>query len=77
MLCAGNRGAFASTPGAFSSAPPSSSQAGLDAIDSKGYLMDILNLSVDLDPDDEDDVSKMGVGQSWEYGCEEETRLLG
>ena len=58
--CAGNRGAFASTPGAFSSAPPSSSQAGLDAIDSKGYLMDILNLSVDLDPDDEDDVSMRG-----------------
>jgi hypothetical protein len=35
-----------------------SKQAGppsLDEIDSKGYLLDIVNLSVDLDPEDDDD----------------------
>ena len=28
---------------------------GFEGVDSKGYLMDILNLSVDLDPDDDDE----------------------
>ena len=35
-----------------------------EGVDSKGYLMDILNLSVDLDPDDDDEPVSYKCGNS-------------
>lgn len=62
-----NRAAAVPPPPAFMGRPPlansfpstsSQSVGALDSVDSKEYLRDILNLSVDLDPDDDvDDTS--------------------
>ena len=50
-------------PPSFASFPPTPTSGSKqnEAIDSKGYLMDIMNLSVDLDPEDDNDHDGVGT----------------
>ena len=55
-------------PPSFASFPSSGSSSNkqAEAIDSKGYLMDIMNLSVDLDPEDDNDKHVVSGNQTFD-----------